>query len=175
MHSFSIIRVWRVIRSVLYISFYILTRHCIGIYNIIPPLQKIPRFPYDERVAVFPNVSERKHKREKRTVIVRSVCMQPQCTSLNIYYSSDLFSSFFESMFILMRYWQRCETLRFYSYGSQSLDLFKVSHKQIDIAQLSIPTHAQLQRHRLKFIKNHLKNSYMFRSSTIFRELQCPR
>ena len=24
-------------------------------------------------------------------------------------------------------------------------------------AQLSIPTHAQLQRHRLKFIKNHLK------------------
>ena len=41
--------------------------------------------------------------------------------------------------------------------------------------QLSIPTHAQLQRHRLKFIKNHLKNSYVFRSSTIFRELQCPR
>ena len=39
------------------------------------------------------------------------------------------------------------------------------------ITQLSIPTHAQLQRHRLKFIKNHLKNSYMFRSSTIFREL----
>jgi len=25
--------------------------------------------------------------------------------------------------------------------------------------QLSIPTHAQPQRHRLKFIKNHLKNS----------------
>jgi hypothetical protein len=24
---------------------------------------------------------------------------------------------------------------------------------------ISIPTHAQLQRHRLKFIKNHLKNS----------------
>ena len=44
-----------------------------------------------------------------------------------------------------------------------------------DFTQLSIPTHAQLQRHRLKFIKNHLKNSYMFRSSTIFRELQCPR
>ena len=41
--------------------------------------------------------------------------------------------------------------------------------------QLSIPTHAQLQHHRLKFIKNHLKNSYMFRSTTIFRELQCPR
>ena len=41
------------------------------------------------------------------------------------------------------------------------------------ITQLSIPTHCQL-RHRLKFIKNHLKNSYMFRSSTIFRELQCP-
>ena len=43
------------------------------------------------------------------------------------------------------------------------------------ITQLSILTHAQLQRHRLKFIKNYLKNSYMFRSSTIFRELQCPR
>ena len=27
------------------------------------------------------------------------------------------------------------------------------------ITQLSIPTHAQLQRHRLKFIKNLLKNS----------------
>ena len=43
------------------------------------------------------------------------------------------------------------------------------------ITELSIPTHAQLQRHRLKYIKNHLKNTYMFRSSTIFRELQCPR
>jgi len=29
------------------------------------------------------------------------------------------------------------------------------------ITQLSISTHAQLQRERLKFIKNHLKNSYM--------------
>ena len=38
-----------------------------------------------------------------------------------------------------------------------------------------VKIHAQLQRHRLKFIKNHLKNSYMFRSTTIFRELQCPR
>ena len=43
------------------------------------------------------------------------------------------------------------------------------------ITQLLIPTHAQLQRHRLKFIKNYLKNSYMFRSLTVFRELQCPR
>jgi len=40
---------------------------------------------------------------------------------------------------------------------------------------MSIPTHTQLQCHRLKFIKNILKNSYMFRSTTIFRELQCPR
>ena len=31
---------------------------------------------------------------------------------------------------------------------------------------LLTPTHAQLN-----FIKNHLKNSYMFRSTTIFREL----
>jgi len=43
-----------------------------------------------------------------------------------------------------------------------------------NITQLSIPTHAQL-RHGLKFIKNHLKNSCMFQSSTIFRELQRPR
>ena len=42
------------------------------------------------------------------------------------------------------------------------------------VTQLSIPTHAQLQRHRLKFIKNDIKNSYMFRSTTMFRELQCP-
>ena len=51
------------------------------------------------------------------------------------------------------------------------LYLYRAHNK---ITQLSIPTHAQL-RHRLKFIKNHLKNSYMFRSMTIFRELQCPR
>ena len=45
------------------------------------------------------------------------------------------------------------------------------NYKNTDwFTQLSIPTHAQLQRHRLKFIKNHLKNSYMFRSTTIFRE-----
>ena len=52
------------------------------------------------------------------------------------------------------------------------LYLYRARNK---ITQLSIPTHVQLQRHRLKFIKNHLKNSYMFRSTTIFRELQCPR
>ena len=46
------------------------------------------------------------------------------------------------------------------------LYLYRAPNK---ITQLSIPTHAQLQHHRLKFIKNHLKNSYMFRSSTIFR------
>ena len=33
---------------------------------------------------------------------------------------------------------------------------------------LSIPTHAQLQRRRLKFIKNHLKNSYV----SVFDHLQ---
>ena len=48
------------------------------------------------------------------------------------------------------------------------LYLYRARNK---ITQLSIPTHAQLQRHRLKFIKNHLKNSYMFRSSTIFGEM----
>jgi len=52
------------------------------------------------------------------------------------------------------------------------LYLYRARNK---ITQLSIPTHAQLHRHRLKFILNHLKNSYMFRSSIIFRELQCPR
>ena len=41
--------------------------------------------------------------------------------------------------------------------------------------QCLTPTHAQLQRHRLKFIKKPYKNSYMFRSTTIFRELQYPR
>ena len=55
---------------------------------------------------------------------------------------------------------------------SQLLYVYRARNK---ITQLSIPTHAQLQRHWLKFIKNHLKNSYTFRSSTIFRELQCPR
>ena len=38
------------------------------------------------------------------------------------------------------------------------LYLYRARNK---ITQLSIPTHAQLQRHRLKFIKNHLKTSYM--------------
>ena len=56
--------------------------------------------------------------------------------------------------------------------GTLLLYLHRARNK---ITQLSIPTHAQLQRHRLKFIKNYLKNSCMFRSSTIFRELQCPR
>jgi len=35
------------------------------------------------------------------------------------------------------------------------LYLYRARNK---ITQLSVPTHAQLQRHRLKFIKNHLKN-----------------
>ena len=35
------------------------------------------------------------------------------------------------------------------------LCLYRARNK---ITQLSIPTHAQLQRHRLKFIKNHLNN-----------------
>ena len=55
-----------------------------------------------------------------------------------------------------------------------SLSLVTVAASSFLVTQLSIPTQAQL-RHRLKFIKNRLKNSYMFRSSTIFRELQCPR
>ena len=48
-------------------------------------------------------------------------------------------------------------------------------NKLSELTQFLIPTHPQLQRHRLKFIKNHLKNSYIFRPTTIFRELQCPR
>ena len=39
------------------------------------------------------------------------------------------------------------------------------------ITQLSIPTHAQLQRHRLKFIKNNLKNS-LFRLKFIKNHLK---
>ena len=46
---------------------------------------------------------------------------------------------------------------------------------QTFITQLLTPTHAQLQRHRLKFIKKPFKNAYMFRPTTIFRELQYPR
>ena len=44
-----------------------------------------------------------------------------------------------------------------------------------NITQLLTPTHAQLQRHRLKFIKKPFKNYYMFRSTIIFRELQYHR
>ena len=41
---------------------------------------------------------------------------------------------------------------------------------------LLTPTHAQLCTYiYIFFLKNHLKNSYMFRSTTIFRELQYPR
>ena len=55
----------------------------------------------------------------------------------------------------------------------------RVGHKSDNILCLKLPgsslnllapTYAQLY-----FIKNHLKNSYMFRSTTIFRELQYPR
>ena len=38
--------------------------------------------------------------------------------------------------------------------------------------KLLIPTHAHF--HWLKFVKNILKNSYMFRCTTIIRDLQCP-
>ena len=55
---------------------------------------------------------------------------------------------------------------------SQYCTLF--GEQKTAVTQLSIPTNAQLQRHRLISIKNHLKNSYMFRSSTIIRELQLP-
>ena len=76
-----------------------------------------------------------------------------------VYHNNGMF------LFISMVIWQR-------RVDYSLLYLYRARSK---ITQLSIPTHAQLQRHRLKFIKNHLKNSYMFRSSTIFRELQCPR
>ena len=39
------------------------------------------------------------------------------------------------------------------------LYLYRTRNK---ITQLSIPTHAQLERHRLKFIKNHLKTPTCF-------------
>jgi len=47
------------------------------------------------------------------------------------------------------------------------------SEQCLTITQFLTPTHAQLH-HRLKFIKKPYKN-YMFRSTTIFRELQYPR
>ena len=37
--------------------------------------------------------------------------------------------------------------------------LFYLYRARNKITQLSIPTHAQLQRHRLKFIKNYLKKT----------------
>ena len=43
-------------------------------------------------------------------------------------------------------------------------------YKRVGFTQFLTPTHAQLQRHRLKLIKKPYKNSYMFRSTTIFRE-----
>ena len=88
-------------------------------------------------------------------------------------------------LYILMVHYVRLQTfLEISQAGTNGLCLDTLSNNvpillylyraRNNITQLSIPTHAQL-RHRLKFIKNHLKNSYMFRSSTIFRELQCPR
>ena len=64
--------------------------------------------------------------------------------------------------------------------GSSAVHIYtqtmhRTTQQQEQYTQLSTPTHAQLQRRRLKFIKNHLKNSYMYRSTTIFRELQYPR
>ena len=43
------------------------------------------------------------------------------------------------------------------------------SDKERAAVNLLTPTHAHI------LLKNHLKNSYMFRSTTIFRELQYPR
>ena len=42
---------------------------------------------------------------------------------------------------------------------------FDLLNNMFLVTQLSIPTHAQLQRHRLKFIKNHLKNFNLWRWS----------
>ena len=60
-----------------------------------------------------------------------------------------------------------------------------MNHKEIllylyrarnEITQLSIPTHAQLQLYRLKFIKNHLKKTpTCFGPRPSSGSLQCPR
>ena len=78
----------------------------------------------------------------------------------------------FDQVLLLCRYMTHCDV---FCRDVGSKEIYSFFKTCCVIPQLSIPTHAQLQRHRLKFIKNHLKNSYMFRSSTIFRELQCPR
>ena len=50
-------------------------------------------------------------------------------------------------------------TLNFSNYVKMLLYLYRARSK---ITQLSIPTHAQLQRHWLKFIKHHLKTPTCF-------------
>ena len=72
-----------------------------------------------------------------------------------------LFLSGFNENWFFSRYFRKilkCKILLLYLYRTRC-----------KITQLSIPTHAQLQRHRLKFIKKTSKNSYVFRSTTIFR------
>ena len=41
-------------------------------------------------------------------------------------------------------------------------ELLYLYHARYKITRLSVPTHAQLQRHSLKFIKNHLKTPTCF-------------
>ena len=43
-----------------------------------------------------------------------------------------------------------------------TISCLMICHQIKYLTQLSIPTHAQLQRHRLKFIKNHLKTPTCF-------------
>ena len=52
--------------------------------------------------------------------------------------------------------------------GDDPSTLLYLYRARIKITQLSIPTHVQLQRHRLKFIKNHLKKKLA--PSSILRE-----
>ena len=47
------------------------------------------------------------------------------------------------------------------NYHPKHVEMIKISNKTI-ITQLSITTHAKFQRHRLKFIKNHLKTPTCF-------------
>ena len=91
--------------------------------------------------------------------------------NLDLVCSVELFPHFAPNFFFLILSIPLNHALLLIGIGVQSI----TQQVFLTITQFLTPTQAQLQRHRLKFIKNPYKNSYMFRSTAIFRELQYPR